>query len=179
MIQLFEENFYTSKDKPTFKKIVNINIETFHVGKTEKGVEDRGIVERFWKDIQEFLTNKTEKLQFDHVTQDIKKLLSYKKKAWAVLIKGSTLITQGHGSAMLEVLKDVQKWKEAVKEDFDFEAFFKVQISEASKKLPHCYEFNLPIHVGDAVTTLECPECHGSMATEIIYKCCPTANAHH
>ena len=166
MIQLFEENFYTSEDKPTFKKIMKINIEIFHMGKTE-GVEDR-----FWKDIQECLM-----LQFDQVTQDIKKLLSYKKKAWAVLVKGSTLITQGHGSAMLEVLKDVQKWKEAVKEkNFDFDAFFKVQISEASKKLPHCYEFNLPIHVGDAVTTMEC---HGSMATEIIYKCCPTANAHH
>lgn len=179
LIQQFTKKVTALQNEPAFKD-TKINIELFLVGKTTRGGEDSSIIGRFWNGIESLFVSKSHK-QVDPVTQDIQKLLAYKNEsAWAVLSKGSTVITAGHGSAILKVVEDVDKWKDVVKEK-GFEATFKEYHSRVTKTVRYCSHIDVPVVAGKVPETLKCPECPRTMETYISYKCCHIdgPNGHH
>ncbi|KAL5542130.1 hypothetical protein UlMin_009840 [Ulmus minor] len=180
-IQQFTKKATILANDVLFKETLKINVELFCVGKTAKGGEDLGLLGRFWTGIESLFFTKVHK-QSDEVTQEIQKLLSYKNESgWAVLTKGSTVVVSGHGSTILRVLEDFEKWKEFVKEK-GFEFVFKEYHKKVIQSIRHCTRLDVPSVAGKMPETMHCPECPRPMEMFISYKCCHTdgpANAHH
>ncbi|XP_062108826.1 protein SIEVE ELEMENT OCCLUSION B-like [Humulus lupulus] len=179
-IQTFTKNVTALQSDP-FIKGAKINIELFCVGKTAKGGEDHGILSRFWTGIESLFFTKDHK-EVDPVTQEIQKLLSYKNESgWAVLSKGSAVVTTGHGSAILKVIEDFEQWKEVIKVK-GFEVAFKEFHTKVTHTIRHCCRLDVPTLGGKAPDRMKCPECTRTMETYISYKCCHIdgpLSAHH
>ncbi|PON78093.1 Sieve element occlusion [Trema orientale] len=181
LIQQFTKRA-TALANDSFIKDSNIKIELFCVGKTAKGGEDHGILGRFWSGIESLFFTKSHK-DVDPVTQEIHKLLSYKNESgWAVLSKGSAVVTAGHGSAILKVVDDFEQWKEVIKVKGFEVAFKEYYQTKVIYTIRHCCRVDVPTVAGKAPETLKCPECPRTMETYISYKCCHIdgpLNAHH
>ncbi|KAH7522201.1 hypothetical protein FEM48_Zijuj07G0113200 [Ziziphus jujuba var. spinosa] len=179
-IQQFTKRATTLANDPVIKDS-KIKIELFCIGKSGKGGEDHGIIGRFWSGIESLFFTKVHK-QVDPVTQEIQKLLSYKNESgWAVLSKGSTVVTAGHGLTILRVLEDFEKWKEVAREK-GFEFTFKEYHNRVIQSVRHCCRLDIPSATGKTPEIMKCPECPRTMEMFISYKCChidgPAAGHH-
>ncbi|KAL4643405.1 hypothetical protein ACB092_02G089600 [Castanea dentata] len=116
-IQQFTKRATALANDPVIKE-ARISIELLCVGRGTKGEDNAGILGRFWTGIESLFISKTQrKTETDAVSLEIQKLLSYKNESgWAVLSKGSTVVLSGHGTTILKVLEDLDKWKELVRE---------------------------------------------------------------
>ncbi|KAF3456890.1 hypothetical protein FNV43_RR01544 [Rhamnella rubrinervis] len=179
-IQQFTKKANAFANDPIIKDS-KIKIELFCIGKTGKGGEDHGIIAKFWSGIESLFFTKVHK-QVDPVTQEIQKLLSYKNESgWAVLSKGSTVVTAGHGLTMLKVFDDFEKWKEVVREK-GFEFCFREYHGKVIQSVRHCCRLDIPSVTGKPPETMRCPECPRTMEMFISYKCCHIdgpVNGHH
>ncbi|KAL5542119.1 hypothetical protein UlMin_009829 [Ulmus minor] len=179
-IQQFTKKATALANDPYLKDL-KINIELFCVGKTAKGGEDHGMIGKFWGAIEGLFLTKAHK-QVDPVTQEIQKLLSYKNDSgWALLSKGSTVVTTGHGYTFLRVFEEFDKWKESVKEK-GFELTFKENYAKTSRVVRQCCRLDVPAAPGKIPEVMNCPECPQSMEMFVTYKCChidDSAGSHH
>ncbi|KAL5542127.1 hypothetical protein UlMin_009837 [Ulmus minor] len=179
-IQQFNKKATALASDP-FLKDLKINIELVCVGKTAKGGEDHGLLGKFWDAVEGLFFTKAHK-QVDPITQEIQKLLSYKNESgWAVLTKGSTVVTTGHGFTFLRVFEEFDKWKEVVKEK-GFEFTFKEYHTKITRTVRHCSRLDVPTVAGKIPEVMHCPECPRHMEMFISYKCCHidgAANANH
>ncbi|KAF4404214.1 hypothetical protein G4B88_014670 [Cannabis sativa] len=172
LIETFTKKVTALASNP-FIKEAKINIKFFCVGKTTKGEEDHGnILGRFWGGIESLFFTKDHNKDVDPVTQEIQKLLSYKNEsAWAILSKGSAVVTSGHGSTILKVVEEFEQWKEVIKVK-GFEVGFKEVHTKVTQTIRHCIRLDVPTVAGKAPDCMKCPECLRAMETYISYKCC-------
>ncbi|KAF4365764.1 hypothetical protein F8388_003433 [Cannabis sativa] len=180
-IQTFTKKVTALQNDP-FIKSANINIELFCVGKTAKGGEDHGILTKFWEGIESLFFTKNHK-DTDPVTKEIQKLLSYKNEtAWAILAKGSAVVTSGHGSTVLKVVEDIDQLKEVIKVKGSFEVAFTEVHTTVTQTVRHCIRLDVPTVAGKVPDSMNCPDCRRAMETYLSYKCCHIdgpLNAHH
>ncbi|KAJ0551085.1 putative sieve element occlusion [Helianthus annuus] len=108
----------------------------------------------------------------DLMMLEIKKLLSHVKDgSWALLCKGSQILTNGHGSTMLQTPVDFDLWKEHIPSR-GFDSSFKEYHDKLHVIENNCCQFEFPIGVGRIPEGMRCPECHRSMAKSIAFSCC-------
>ncbi|XP_062102803.1 protein SIEVE ELEMENT OCCLUSION B-like [Humulus lupulus] len=178
LIQTFTKKVTALVNDP-FIKEAKVKIELFCVGKNAEGGEDHGILRRFWTGIESLFFSKAHKDVADPVRLEIQKLLSYKNEsAWAVLSKGSSVVTTGHGSALLKVVEEFDSWKAAIKVK-GFEVAFKEYYAKVTETVRHCSRLDVPTVAGKAPDTMKCPECPRVMETYASYKCCHVDGPHH
>ena len=145
---------------------MEISIEIFCVGGTATGDVDIGITGRFWNSLQTWFASKSKEV-FNPLIEDIKVLLSYKNSAWAVVSKGSKVITTGHGSNIIKVIEKVDEWKHDVATK-GFDAAFKDHHSKIIKSEEKCCHINIHYDVGYLPKTINCPVCSLTMETFIV-----------
>ncbi|CAN1273106.1 Protein SIEVE ELEMENT OCCLUSION B [Linum perenne] len=108
----------------------------------------------------------------DPMMLEIKKLLSYDKEGgWAVLSKGSNIISNGHGNTVLTTLVEYDLWKEHIPvKGFD------LAYDDHHKKVHGvtypCCRFEFPNTAGRIPETMKCPECHRHMEKYTTFLCC-------
>nr|XP_023915912.1 protein SIEVE ELEMENT OCCLUSION B-like [Quercus suber]POF06213.1 protein sieve element occlusion b [Quercus suber] len=171
-IQQFTKRATAIANDPVIKE-AKISIELHCIGKGSKGEDDLGILGRFWTGIESLFISKTQrKTDTDAVALEIQKLLSYKNESgWVVLSKGSTVALSGHGTTMLKVLEDFDKWKEVVREK-GFESTFKEYHNKVLHTAHICCRIDIPKASGKIPENMKCPDCPRVMETYISFKCC-------
>ena len=157
-------------------KEAKISIELFCVEQ-----EDKSLVKRFWSGIESLFVTKINK-PVDAVTKEVQKMLSYKNETgWALLSKGPSVVTSGHGTTILKTVAEFEKWKEvAIKKDFELS--FKEYHTKIAANTHRCSRLEIPNVAGKLPETIKCPDCPRVMEIFISYKCCHnenTANATH
>lgn len=171
-IQQFTK-FATTLASDTVIKAANITIELFNVEQ-----EDQSFVRRFWSGIESLFVTKAHR-KVDAVTQEVQKMLSYKKETgWALLSKGSSVVVTGHGTTILKAVAEFEKWKDVVgKKGFEFS--FKEYHEKIVKATHRCSHLEIPNVAGKLPEVIRCPECPNSMEIFISYKCCHSKHAPH
>ncbi|XP_035547857.1 protein SIEVE ELEMENT OCCLUSION B-like isoform X2 [Juglans regia] len=154
-------------------KEARISIEVLLVGKGSKGEDNHSLLGRFWTGIESMFISKTQrKTEADAVTLEIQKLLSYKNESgWAVLSKGSSVVLSGHGTTILKVLEEFDKWKELVREK-GFELSFRDYHNQVLHTSHICCRIDIPNGSGKIPENMKCPDCPRIMETYISFKCC-------
>ncbi|XP_030973475.1 protein SIEVE ELEMENT OCCLUSION B-like [Quercus lobata] len=181
-IQQFTKRATALANDPVIKE-ARISVELLCVGKGTKGENNVGVLGRFWTGIESLFISKTQrKTETDAVSLEIQKLLSYKNESgWAVLSKGSTVVLSGHGTTILKVLEDLDKWKELVREK-GFEVIFREYHNKVLHTAHICCRIDIPNTSGKIPENMKCPDCPRIMETYISFKCCHidgTANGLH
>ncbi|GLT81385.1 hypothetical protein SLA2020_527740 [Shorea laevis] len=171
-IQQFTKRATVLANDATLKE-ARIAIELVCVGKGSKGEDNLGVLGRFWTGIESIFISKTHrKTDADSVTLEIQKLLSYKNESgWAVLSKGSNVVLSGHGTTILKVVEDFEKWKEFVREK-GFEFTFKEYHNRVLHTAHICCRIDIPNTSGRIPENMKCPDCPRIMETYISFKCC-------
>ncbi|KAG7996908.1 hypothetical protein I3843_01G184500 [Carya illinoinensis] len=161
-IQQFTKKATILANDPALKE-AGISIESVHIGKNEKGQHDVGILDRFWDKMESFFFINTEKkTEPDSVTKEIHKILSYKNESgWVVLSKGSKVIFTGHGTTILKVVDEAEKWKGYVRE-IGFEIIFKQYHDKVIEVNRPCSRVDIPVGVGKIPEHMHCPDCPAS-----------------
>ncbi|KAG6668728.1 hypothetical protein CIPAW_01G191700 [Carya illinoinensis] len=161
-IQQFTKKATILANDPALKE-AGISIESVHIGKNEKGQHDVGILDRFWDKMESFFFINTEKkTEPDSVTKEIHKILSYKNESgWVVLSKGSKVIFTGHGTTILKVVDEAEKWKGYVRE-IGFEIIFKQYHDKVIEVNRPCSRVDIPVGVGKIPEHMHCPGCPAS-----------------
>jgi hypothetical protein len=84
-----------------------------------------------------FISKTQRKIEIDVVAQEFQNFLSYKNESgWVVLSKGSGVVLSGHGTTILQVLEEFDKWKELVREKG-----FKFKFKEYHNKVREWVQF--------------------------------------
>lgn len=171
-IQQFTKKATALANDPVIKG-ARISIELFCVGKGSKGEDDIGILGHFWNCIESFFFSRThKKTDSDPLTQEIQKLLSYKNESgWIVLSKGSRVVATGHGTTIMKVLDEFEKWKGYARE-IGVEICFKEYHDKLIEMDRPCCRFDVPITAGKIPEHMKCPHCPRVMETFISFKCC-------
>jgi hypothetical protein len=171
-IQQFTKRATALANDATIKE-ARISIELVSVGKGSKGEDHLGILGKFWNGIESLFISKTQrKTDADSVTLEIQKLLSYKNESgWAVLSKGSNVVLSGHGTTILKVVEEFDKWKEFVREK-GFEFTFKEYHNRVLHTAHICCRIDIPNTSGRIPENMKCPDCPRIMETYISFKCC-------
>ena len=156
----------------------NISIELFCVDEQE----DKSLISNFWSRIESLFVTKVHKT-VDAVTKQVQKILSYKNETgWALFIKGSAVVLNGHGETILQALAEFEKWKEDAAEE-GFEITFKIYSEDIVCNIHRCSDLEIPNVAGVLPDSIRCPECPRPMEIYIQFKCChnesPIANAAH
>ncbi|KAG6732722.1 hypothetical protein I3842_01G191900 [Carya illinoinensis] len=161
-IQQFTKKATILANDPALKE-AGISIESVHIGKNEKGQHDVGILDRFWDKMESFFFINTEKkTEPDSVTKEIHKILSYKNESgWVVLSKGSKVIFTAHGTTILKVVDEAEKWKGYVRE-IGFEIIFKQYHDKVIEVNRPCSRVDIPVGVGKIPEHMHCPDCPAS-----------------
>ena len=132
------------------------------------------ILKRFWNKIKNLFTARAQReTKMDSVMLHIEKLISYKKKKkeWAVLSQGSSIIVIS-GKKMLTVLEKFDSWKQRL-EKKDFQSVFIEYHKEVLKPDDQiCHHMKIPYNTAKIPETMECSHCHRVMDTYISFKCC-------
>ena len=132
------------------------------------------ILKRFWNKIKNLFTSRAQReTKMDSVMLHIEKLISYKKKKkeWAVLSQGSSIIVIS-GKKMLTVLEKFDSWKQRLEEK-DFQSVFIEYHKEVLKPDDQiCHHMKIPYNTAKIPETMECSHCHRVMDTYISFKCC-------
>ena len=171
-IQQFTKRATAIANDPVIKE-ARISIELLCVGKGSKGENNLGILGRFWTGIESLFISKTQKkTETDAVALEIQKLLSYKNESgWVVLSKGSSVVLSGHGTTVLKVLEEFDKWKEVVRE-MGFEFTFKEHHNKVLHTAHICCRIDIPKSSGKIPENMKCPDCPRVMETYVSFKCC-------
>ncbi|KOM27727.1 hypothetical protein LR48_Vigan457s000500 [Vigna angularis] len=150
-------------------KEAKISIELFCVEK-----EDKSLAKRFWSGIESLFVTKVQK-PVDAVTQEVQKMLSYKNESgWALLSKGPSVVTSGHGIVVLKTVAEFEKWKEGIKKDFGLS--FKEYHAKIAATTHRCSHLEIPNVAGKLPETIKWPDCPRVMEIFISYKCCHNEN---
>ncbi|KAK1440918.1 hypothetical protein QVD17_06752 [Tagetes erecta] len=167
------EMAYVGKSKK--REIVRKVMATINEEKLSYCWQDLRFVLFFWTRIESMLFSKIQLKQADDqdpITRHIKKLLSYDKDgSWAMLCKGSQLLTNGHGSTMLQSLVDFNLWNEHIPK-VGFELAFKEYHDKLHGAGNNCCRFEFPVAAGRIPDTMRCPECHRGMEKHTAFLCC-------
>lgn len=137
-------------------------------------IQDDNILKRFWNKIKNLFTARAQReTKMDSVKLHIEKLISYKKKKkeWAVLSQGSSIIVIS-GKRMLTVLEKFDIWKQRLEEK-DFQSVFieyHKEVLETDDQI--CHHMKIPYNTAKIPETMECSHCHRIMDTYISFKCC-------
>nr|KAJ0204102.1 hypothetical protein LSAT_V11C500290740 [Lactuca sativa] len=105
------------------------------------------------------------------IMQQIKKLLSYDKDgSWALLCRGSKILTNGHGTTMMQTPSDFDMWKKDIETNgFDF--LFMEYHDKLHVAANNCCRFEFPIAASRVPDGMRCPECHRFMEKYIAFLC--------
>ena len=137
-------------------------------------IQDDNILKRFWNKIKNLFTSRAQReTEMDSMKLHIEKLISYKKKKkeWAVLSQGSSIIVIS-GKKMLTVLEKFDSWKQRLEEK-DFQSVFIEYHKEVLKPDDQiCHHMKIPYNTAKIPETMECSHCHRVMDTYISFKCC-------
>jgi hypothetical protein len=136
--------------------------------------------ERFWSGIEGMffsLANHYKK-EYKTVTNELRKLLSYKKQGeWVMVSQGSKLVACGSPSTIFKVVENIDgQWKQKLSLNIPFgicfREFHEKVLADNNKKIrPDCCEFEI---FGKVPKDIEhCPLCdHPAEITLVSYKCC-------
>jgi hypothetical protein len=171
-IQQFGKKAIALANHPVIKE-TRISIELFCLGKGSKlGDDDLGIQGRFWNKIESlFFSAKIDReTEPDTVTQEIRKLLSFKNESgWAILSKGSRVVVSD-GTIILKVLDEFEKWKGYVRAS-RFETCFKEYHKLVEGDRP-CCSVDIPFTAEKIPKLMKCPHCPRVMENYVSFKCC-------
>lgn len=167
------EMAYVGKSKK--RETVRKAIATINVEKLSYCWQDTTLIWFFWTRIESMLFSKIQLKRADDqdlIMLQIKKLLSYDKNgSWALLCKGSHILTNGHGSTMLQTPADFDLWKEHIPTT-GFDSSFKDYHDKLHVAANNCSHFEFPIAAGRIPESMRCPECHRLMEKHIAFLCC-------
>ncbi|KAK9061695.1 hypothetical protein SSX86_018878 [Deinandra increscens subsp. villosa] len=167
------EMAYVGKSKK--RENVRRAIATINVEKLSYCWNDTTLVWYFWTRLESMLFSKIQLRQADdqdHIMLQIKKLLSYDKDgSWALLCRGSQILTNGHGSTMLQTPVDFDLWKEHIPTR-GFDSSFKDYHDKLHGAANNCCRFEFPHAAGRIPENMRCPECHRVMEKHIAFLCC-------
>ncbi|KAI7741937.1 hypothetical protein M8C21_024316 [Ambrosia artemisiifolia] len=167
------EMAYVGKSKK--RENVRRAIATINVEKLSYFWEDTSVIWYFWTRLESMLYSKIQLKRADDqdiIMIQIKKLLSYDKDgSWALLCKGSNILTNGHGSTMLQTPADFDLWKEHIPSR-GFDLSFKDYHDKLHVAANNCCRFEFPIGAGRIPEGMRCPECHRLMEKHIAFLCC-------
>ncbi|CAN1153692.1 Protein SIEVE ELEMENT OCCLUSION B [Linum perenne] len=161
--------------KSTKKELVRRVIATITIEKLSYFWQDPTMIWFFWTRLESMLFSKIQlgrNDDHDPMMLEIKKLLSYDKEGgWAVLSKGSNIISNGHGNTVLTTLVEYDLWKEHIPvKGFD------LAYDDHHKKVHGvtypCCRFEFPNTAGRIPETMKCPECHRHMEKYTTFLCC-------
>ncbi|CAN1188013.1 Protein SIEVE ELEMENT OCCLUSION B [Linum perenne] len=167
--------------KSTKKELVRRVIATITVEKLSYFWQDPTMIWFFWTRLESMLFSKIQLGTIDDhdpMMLEIKKLLSYDKEGgWAVLSKGSKIISNGHGNTVLTTLVEYDLWKEHIPvKGFD------LAYDDHHKKVHGvtypCCRFEFPNTAGRIPETMKCPECHRRMEKYSTFLCCHDHEGH-
>ena len=171
-IQRFTSNVQGLLDSPILKE-AKIDIKLCCVGKSGIKRKDIGLFAQFWTKINSLFFSNISYQQINLVTQEVQRLLSYKNEAgWALLCKGSTVVTYGHGSIVLKVVEEYENWKDKVVDDKMFATAFNGYYKELLKNTKYCCRVDFPRETEDILSTMTCSECKNAMVAITSYQCC-------
>ncbi|KAI3722260.1 hypothetical protein L2E82_33291 [Cichorium intybus] len=167
------EMAYVGKSKK--RENVRKAIATINVEKLSYCWQDTTLIWFFWTRIESMLFSKIQLKRADDqdlIMLQIKKLLSYDKDgSWALLCRGSQILTNGHGSTMLQTPTDFDLWKEHVPTR-GFDLSFTDYHDKLHVAANNCCRFEFPIAAGRIPEGMRCPECHRLMEKYIAFLCC-------
>ncbi|XP_076912363.1 protein SIEVE ELEMENT OCCLUSION B-like [Bidens hawaiensis] len=167
------EMAYVGKSKK--RENVRRAIATINVEKLSYCWQDTTLIWFFWTRIESMLFSKIQLKRADdqdNIMLQIKKLLSYDKDgSWALLCKGSQILTNGHGTTMLQTPTDYDLWKEHIPTR-GFDLSFKDYHDKLHVAANNCCRFEFPHAAGRIPEGMRCPECHRLMEKYIAFLCC-------
>nr|KAJ0201420.1 hypothetical protein LSAT_V11C600304160 [Lactuca sativa] len=106
------------------------------------------------------------------IMQQIKKLLSYDKDgSWALLCRGSKILTNGNGTTMMQTPSDFDMWKKDI-ETKGFDLSFMEYHDKLHVAANNCCRFEFPVAASRVPDGMRCPECHRVMEKYIAFLCC-------
>ncbi|KAJ0469703.1 putative sieve element occlusion [Helianthus annuus] len=167
------EMAYVGKSKK--RENVRKAIATINVEKLSYCWQDTTLIWFFWTRLESMLYSKIQLKRADDqdpIMLQIKKLLSYDKNgSWALLCQGSTILTNGHGTTMLQTPADYDLWKEHITTR-GFNLSFKEYHDKLHVAANNCCRFEFPHAAGRIPEGMRCPECHRMMEKHIAFICC-------
>ncbi|XP_071740492.1 protein SIEVE ELEMENT OCCLUSION B-like [Rutidosis leptorrhynchoides] len=167
------EMVYVGKSKK--RENVRRAIATINVEKLGYCWQDTTLIRFFWTRIESMLYSKIQLKRADDqdlIMLQIKKLLSYDKNgSWALLCKGSQILTNGYGLTMLQTPSYFDLWKEHIPTR-GFDMSFMDYHDKLQGAMNNCCHFEFPIAAGRIPKGMRCPECHRLMEKHIAFNCC-------
>ncbi|XP_071711702.1 protein SIEVE ELEMENT OCCLUSION B-like [Rutidosis leptorrhynchoides] len=168
------EIIYVGKSKK--KEKVRKTISTISIEKLSYFWQQSTLMWFFWARLESMLYSKIQLNKADDhqdiMMQQIKKLLSYDKDgSWALLSKGSKILTNGHGTTMMQAQVDFDLWKEDISSK-GFDVAFTEYHDKLHVAANNCCRFEFAIGAGRIPESMTCPECHRSMEKYISFSCC-------
>ncbi|KAL1824655.1 hypothetical protein ACET3Z_011433 [Daucus carota] len=162
--------------KSTKREMVRRAMSTITVEKLSYCWQDPTMIWFFWARMESMLFSKIQvKKTDDHLDplmQEIKKLLSYDKSgSWAMLCKGSYIVTSGHAQTVLSAFLEFDSWKEFVPLR-GFDVSFKEYHDKLHVANPPCCRFEFLTTAGRIPDGMTCPECLQHMEKYSTFLCC-------
>ncbi|KAI3508747.1 hypothetical protein L1887_23760 [Cichorium endivia] len=167
------EMLYVGKSKK--KESVRRAIATITVEKLSHCWQEPTLMWFFWTRLESMLYSKIQLKKADDqdpMMQEIKKLLSYDKDgSWALLSRGSKILTNGHGTTMMQTPGDFDMWKGDI-ESKGFDLSFMEYHNKLHVAANNCCKFEFSMGAGRVPEGMRCPECHRAMEKHIAFVCC-------
>ncbi|XP_059657802.1 protein SIEVE ELEMENT OCCLUSION B-like [Cornus florida] len=173
-------------------KAANIKFETFYMGKSEPGDEDKNkkkligdknlghipedFIWFFWERLQSMWHSKSKSAKHDSIMQEISTMISFhgSEQGWALISKGTSDMAKGKGDIMLKSLTHYDLWKESVPSVGFVPALnHHLLHSGLYTDMHHCNRIILPESAASLpAERAVCAECGRPMDTYIMYSCC-------
>lgn len=126
----------------------------------------------FWTRLESMLYSKNQVKRADPedpMMKQIMKLVSYDKE-WALLCRGSKILTSGNGTTIMEALDGFMNRDTSI-ESKGFDLSFTAYLDRTHVPATVCCLFEFPA-AGRVPNNVRCPECHRLMAKHIAFLCC-------
>ncbi|KAF8399816.1 hypothetical protein HHK36_015687 [Tetracentron sinense] len=167
------EMVYVGKSNP--KERVKRNIAAILGEKLSYCWQDVTWMWWFWVRLESMWYSKMQHgktVENDPIMQEIMTMLTFDSSnpGWAVISKGSTLMTKAKGDAILPCLTQYDLWKEHVETQG-----FPQALNDHLLKLHtphHCNQLIIPGTTGNIPEKVVCSECGRLMDKYIMYRCC-------
>ncbi|KAK9061697.1 hypothetical protein SSX86_018880 [Deinandra increscens subsp. villosa] len=160
-----------SKKKKNAQRILDI----INVEKLSYFWNDNILVWYFWTRLNSMLFSMNQLKRDDDqdpLMLKIKKLLSYEKEgSWALLSRGSQILTNGYGSTMLQTIVNFDQWKENIRTR-GFDLSFKEYHDRLHIEASNCCCLEFPHDAPGIPKDVGCPECLQVMGKHISFLCC-------
>jgi hypothetical protein len=130
------------------------------------------VINKFWTKVESLFLTKMNNDTTDTVKQQVEKLLSYKNETgWAIVTKGSFVISVGHGTTVSKTVAEFDKWKDvAIRKGFEYS--FNEHHKKVASTVHLCSHLEIHSVDGKIPDFVECPDCRRRMEVFITYKCC-------